>query len=125
MIDAIAEAKITAVPARFPKIGSPRSQIADRAADTFTLSKLRVGDRARVVGLLNPSETALAGADQAESIASCVAALGLTLGQTIEVVGRGADGPSWTLDFGDGRARDVRHDLADLVLVKLEPRKNG
>jgi len=97
----------------------PRSPIADLSPGVFTLSKLRPGDRARVVGLVDASLRAGVGAADAREAASSIAALGLTLGEDVTVVSRGAEGPSWIVDLGEGRRCSVPHHLADLVLVHL------
>lgn len=98
----------------------PRSPIADRTEGIYTLSKLRAGDRARVVGI-SESASGKARSPSANDPAAAVAALGLTLGQFIDVVQHNPKVPSWKIDFGDGRSCDVPHDLADLVLVQLVP----
>ena len=97
----------------------PRSPIADGTAGNYALSKLRVGDRARIVGLVDVAAGAtVVPAEPVPAVAS-VAALGLTLGQTIEVIQRDAASPSWTVTLDDGRQCDVPHELADLVLVQI------
>jgi Mn-dependent DtxR family transcriptional regulator len=98
----------------------PRSPMTDRSPGVFTLSKLRAGDRARVVGLVDtpPAAVNIAAHDRLPTTA--VAELGLTLGQAIEVVKHDPAIPSWTIEYGAGEAREVPHELADLVLVQLE-----
>ena len=100
----------------------PRSAISDRAPGVFTLSKLRVGDRGRIVGLLDRLPEPVASETAPVPPAGAVAALGLTLGQEVAVVHRAAELPTWSLDLGDGRWCDVAHELADLVLVQVEGR---
>lgn len=108
----------------------PRSQVPDQSAGTYALSKLRSGDRAHVVGLLKapppaagqPVSAAISDASQPaarseSATAAAVAILGLTLGQAFTVVSQNAETRSWTIDFGDGRPREIPHQLADLVLV--------
>lgn len=97
----------------------PRSSIADRAPGIFTLSKLRVGDRARVVGLADMPAAIPVGRIDLPQGAAAVEALGLTLGEVIDVTQRDAASATWTVTFADGRMRCVAHDLADLVLVQL------
>ncbi len=97
----------------------PRSPIADRSPGTYTLSKLRVGDRARIVGLLDaPAGLAAALTEPDRSVVEVVS-LGLNLGQEVQLVDRSQDPPLWKLELGDGQTRDVPHRLADLVLVQL------
>jgi len=99
----------------------PRSVMTDRSPGVFTLSKLRAGDRARIVGLIDrPVEETKPAADSRAYAA--VAAVGLTLGQGIEVVGHDPAVPSWTIRDAAGGERRVPHELADLVLVELESR---
>ncbi len=99
----------------------PRSPMTDRSPGVFTLSKLRSGDRARVMGLVDsPAEVVnIAASDHLPTTA--VAELGLTLGQAIEVVKHDPAIPSWTIQFGAGEQREIPHELADLVLVQREP----
>lgn len=97
----------------------PRSPIADRISGGYTLSKLRVGDRARVVGLLDAAAGATTGQSEPALAVANVAALGLTLGQIVEVLQHDAARPSWTVALDDGRQCVVPHELADLVLVQI------
>lgn len=97
----------------------PRSPIADRAPGTYTLSKLRVGDRARIVGLLDAPEGLAAALTEPDRSVMEVVSLGLNLGQEIQLVERLQEPPVWKLELDDGRTRDVPHRLADLVLVQL------
>jgi ABC-type Mn2+/Zn2+ transport system permease subunit/Mn-dependent DtxR family transcriptional regulator len=122
----------------------PRSQVSDQSAGTYTLSKLRAGDRARVVGLVEipqSSGAAPAAVGVASAVArppaaepagptaqpgavsaagsAAVAALGLTLGQVFTVTSQNAERRSWTIDFGEGNPHEIPHQLADLVLVHL------
>ena|GEM_PF-12644 len=102
----------------------PRSPIADRAPGTYTLSKLRVGDRARILGLLDAPEGLAAALTEPDRSVVEVVSLGLNLGQEVQLVERSQDPPVWKLELGDGHTRDVPHRLADLVLVQLiEPVK--
>ena len=122
----------------------PRSQVSDQSTGTYTLSKLRAGDRARVVGLVEIPQssgaapaavggaaavarppaaepaglTAQPGAVSAAGSAA-VAGLGLTLGQVFTVTSQNAERRSWTIDFGEGNPHEIPHQLADLVLVHL------
>jgi Mn-dependent DtxR family transcriptional regulator len=97
----------------------PRSPITDRDPGTYTLSKLRVGDRARIVGLLDaPAGLAAALTEPDRSVVEVVR-LGLSLGQEVILLERLHEPPLWRLDRGDGEMRDVPHRLADLVLVQL------
>lgn len=122
----------------------PRSPVSDQSPGMFTLSKLRVGDRARVTGIAGVPEPARgaahAGDSEADNVAGVrlesltyrqpraadpaaeIAALGLPLGQPFAVIGRDAGGPSWTIEFPDGRSVDISHRLADAVLVQPEAR---
>jgi len=101
----------------------PRSPVADGTAGNFTLSKLRVGDCARVVGLVDLAAGTTAVATASVPAAPKVAALGLTLGQTFEVIEHQSAPPLWTVTLDDGRQCAVPHELADLVLVQIvEPR---
>jgi ABC-type Mn2+/Zn2+ transport system permease subunit/Mn-dependent DtxR family transcriptional regulator len=97
----------------------PRSPIADRAPGTYTLSKLRVGDRARIVGLLDAPEGLAAALTEPDRSVIEVVSLGLNLGQELQLVDRSQEPPSWRLELADGRTLDVPHRLADLVLVQL------
>ena len=97
----------------------PRSPIADRAPGTYTLSKLRVGDRARIVGLLDAPEGLAAALTEPDRSVIEVVSLGLNLGQEVQLVDRSQEPPLWRLELGDGRTLDVPHRLADLVLVQL------
>jgi Mn-dependent DtxR family transcriptional regulator len=97
----------------------PRSSIADGTAGNYTLSKLRTGDRARVVGLVDAVGGITNVPAAPAGAASKVAGLGLTLGQTFDVIERSAEPPSWTVTLDDGRQFPVPHDLADLVLVQI------
>jgi manganese/zinc/iron transport system permease protein len=97
----------------------PRSPIADGTPGNYTLSKLRVGDRARVVGMVEISAAAETVPPGFSPSAAKVAALGLMLGQNVEVIRRDAEPLSWTVALGDGRQCDVPHELADVVLVQL------
>ncbi|MGE5192012.1 MAG: metal ABC transporter permease [Deltaproteobacteria bacterium] len=98
----------------------PRSAVADGTPGNYTLSKLRVGDRARVIGIVDVAAGVVTAPTEFSSRVASVAALGLTLGQDLEVIRRDAEPPSWTVALADGRHCDVPHDLADLVLVQLE-----
>lgn len=97
----------------------PRSPIADRVPGTYTLSKLRVGDRARIVGLLDAPEGLAAALTEPDRSVVEVVSLGLNLGQEVQLVERSQEPPLWKLELGDGRIQDVPHRLADLVLVQL------
>jgi len=97
----------------------PRSPIADRGPGTFTLSKLRIGDRARVVGLSDAPQGLVAALTEPDHSAIEVVELGLTLGQELTVIERSAEPPSWRLALAGGEFRDVSHRLADVVLVQL------
>jgi DtxR family Mn-dependent transcriptional regulator len=97
----------------------PRSPMTDRNPGVFTLSKLRAGDRARVVGLVDAPAESLRMAVDEQRPTTAVAELGLTLGQSIEVVTHDPAIPSWTIQYGAGEVREVSHELADLVLVQL------
>jgi ABC-type Mn2+/Zn2+ transport system permease subunit/Mn-dependent DtxR family transcriptional regulator len=97
----------------------PRSPIADRAPGTYTLSKLRVGDRARIVGLLDAPDGLAAALTEPDRSVVEVVSLGLNLGQEVELVERSQEPPLWRLELGDGTTREVPHRLADLVLVQL------
>jgi ABC-type Mn2+/Zn2+ transport system permease subunit/Mn-dependent DtxR family transcriptional regulator len=98
----------------------PRSLVADGTPGNYTLSKLRVGDRARVIGMVDVGAGAVTAPTEFSSRVASVAALGLTLGQDLEVVRRDPQPLSWTVALADGRQCDVPHELADLVLVQLE-----
>lgn len=93
----------------------PRSQISDQVPGAYALSKLRPRDRARVVGLLEPTEPA---ATPPQPDPAAVAELGLTLGQTFVVVSQAPAVPSWTVAFENGRHCEIPHRLADIVLVQ-------
>jgi hypothetical protein len=54
-----------------------------------------------------------------------VADLGLTLGQTFEVIERTAGPPSWGVALDDGRQFAVPHESADLVLVQIVQAREG
>ena len=97
----------------------PRSPIADRAPGKYTLSKLRVGDRARIVGLLDAPEGLAAALTEPDRSVMEVVSLGLNLGQEVHLVERSQEPPLWRLALSDGRTCDVPHRLADLVLVQL------
>jgi ABC-type Mn2+/Zn2+ transport system permease subunit/Mn-dependent DtxR family transcriptional regulator len=97
----------------------PRSLVADGTPGNYTLSKLRIGDRARVIGMVDIAAGAVTAPTEFSSRVAAVAALGLTLGQDLEVIRRDAEPPSWTVALAHGRHCDVPHDLADLVLVQL------
>jgi Mn-dependent DtxR family transcriptional regulator len=97
----------------------PRSPIPDHTPGVFSLSKLRVGDRARIVGLA-VSTTRLSDAlSEPDHTASEVVELGLTLGQIVELVDHATQPPAWTVQLPDGQTRTVIHRLADLILVQL------
>jgi ABC-type Mn2+/Zn2+ transport system permease subunit/Mn-dependent DtxR family transcriptional regulator len=98
----------------------PRSLVADGTPGNYTLSKLRIGDRARVIGMVDVGAGAVTAPTEFSSRVAAVAGLGLTLGQDLEVVRRDPAPLSWTVALPDGRQCDVPHDLADLVLVQLE-----
>jgi ABC-type Mn2+/Zn2+ transport system permease subunit/Mn-dependent DtxR family transcriptional regulator len=98
----------------------PRSHVADGTPGNYTLSKLRIGDRARVVGMVDIAAGAVTAPTEFSSRVASVAALGLTLGQKLEVVCRDTEPLAWTVSLGDDRQCTVPHDLADLVLVQLE-----
>jgi ABC-type Mn2+/Zn2+ transport system permease subunit/Mn-dependent DtxR family transcriptional regulator len=98
----------------------PRSSVADGTPGNYTLSKLRIGDRARVIGMVDVAAGAVTAPTEFSSRVAAVAALGLTLGQDLEVIRRDAEPLSWTVALGDDRQCSVPHDLADLVLVQLE-----
>jgi len=99
----------------------PRSLIADRGPGTFTLSKLRVGDRARVVGLQDAPQGLVAALTEPDHSATEVVELGLTLGQELTVVERFSEPASWRVSLSSGEFRDISHRLADVVLVQLAP----
>lgn len=97
----------------------PRSPIADWAPGVFTLSKLRVGDRARIVGLADSPAGLAAALTEPDRSAREVVELGLTLGQVLHVVEHATQPPVWTVASDDGQTHRVAHRLADLVLVQL------
>lgn len=97
----------------------PRSPIADWAPGVFSLSKLRVGDRARIVGLTESPAGLVAALTEPDRSASEVVELGLTLGQVLEVAEHATQPPVWKVTLADGQIRNVTHRLADLVLVQL------
>ncbi len=97
----------------------PRSPIADWAPGVFSLSKLRVGDRARIVGLTEFPAGIVAALTEPDRSTGEVVELGLTLGQDLEVVEHATQPPVWKVTLADGRTREVPHRLADLVLVQL------
>jgi manganese/zinc/iron transport system permease protein len=97
----------------------PRSPITDWAPGVFSLSKLRLGDRARIIGLTeNPAGLAAALTEPDHSTTEIVE-LGLTLGQVLEVASHATQPPVWTVTLADGQTRDVPHRLADLILVQI------
>jgi ABC-type Mn2+/Zn2+ transport system permease subunit/Mn-dependent DtxR family transcriptional regulator len=98
----------------------PRSPVADGTPGNYTLSKLRLGDRARVVGMVDVAAGAVTAPTEFSSRVAAVAALGLTLGQEFEVIRRDTAPLSWTVALGADRQCTVPHDLADLVLVQLK-----
>jgi Mn-dependent DtxR family transcriptional regulator len=98
----------------------PRSLVADGTPGNYTLSKLRLGDRARVIGMVDVGGGAVTAPTEFSARVAAVAGLGLTLGQDLEVIRRDAEPISWTVALTDGRRCDVPHDLADLVLVQRE-----
>jgi ABC-type Mn2+/Zn2+ transport system permease subunit/Mn-dependent DtxR family transcriptional regulator len=97
----------------------PRSPVSDLAADVFTLSKLRAGDRGRIEGLADDPRLLASAADR-EQRARDVARLGLALGQEVTVLGRERGGERWLLGLPGGRAIGVSHSLADTILVRLD-----
>lgn len=95
----------------------PRSAVSDLAPGTFALSKLRVGDRGRLVALAEtPGATAPGGTPAPEAITS----LGLTLGGEIRVVERDIQAGTWTIEAADRRRIAIPHTAADALLVQCE-----
>ncbi|MBS0262784.1 MAG: metal ABC transporter permease [Planctomycetes bacterium] len=97
----------------------PRSSIADWSPGVFSLSKLRIGDRARIVGL-GDSPVELTGAlrDSDPNPACEVVGLVLTLGQELKVTARNPQPAIWVVVLGDGHSRSIPHHLADRILVQ-------
>jgi Mn-dependent DtxR family transcriptional regulator len=112
----------------------PRSPINDLAPGVFTLSKLRVGDRGRIVGLAVPlgaagetpatqsstDRTPGSPVTEPEPTADSIAALGLPLGQPFTVIERDVGEHSWTIEARPGQPIVLPHRLADLLLVQPE-----
>ena len=98
----------------------PRSPVADGTAGNYTLSKLRVGDCAWVVGLADLAAGMTTAITASVPAAPKVADLGLTLGQTFEVIEH--QSAHSVMDRHSGRRpamQPVPHELADLVLVQI------
>ena len=97
----------------------PRSPISDRAPGVFSLSKLRVGDRARIVGMCDPaSVTDQTLITEPDHPLNDVAQLGLTLGQIVIVARHESNLPTWWITLPDGASREISHGLADAILVQ-------
>ena len=92
----------------------PRSLVDDQRPGIFTLSKLRLGDRGRIVGLSEPRQSVASG------VAEKVAPLHLPLGETFTIISREVSPASWTIAFGDGRQLVLAHAQADALLVQLD-----
>jgi manganese/zinc/iron transport system permease protein len=90
----------------------PRSPVPDRAPGVFTLSKLRVGDSGRVVGLVEP-----AGGTPKSSVS--IASLGITLDARIRLIAHEPAEPVWTIELAGGRRIAVSHEAADRILVQV------
>lgn len=97
----------------------PRSPIADWSPGVFSLSKLRVGDRAQIVGLAEATAGLAAALTEPNQSAREVVELGLTLGQVLAIENHATQPPVWKVTLGDGQTRDVPHRLADQILVQL------
>lgn len=110
----------------------PRSPVSDVLPGAFTLSKLRVGDQAIVVGMRGgPAPCVPPIVPQSEPVQlaptaeAAIAALELPLGQTVQVVSRDAGISSWTIAFPDGKLLKVSHETADRVLVQIVSESEG
>ncbi len=108
----------------------PRSVIGDQGPGVFILSKMRIGDRGRVVGLIDGGVSiaesgALAATNEAgvtgaaARATAMIAALKIPLGQLLTVVDRNAGDESWSVELADGRTIDLPHRLTDHLLVQL------
>jgi ABC-type Mn2+/Zn2+ transport system permease subunit/Mn-dependent DtxR family transcriptional regulator len=97
----------------------PRSPIADWSPGVFSLSKLRVGDRAQIVGLTESTSGLAAALTEPDRSAREVVGLGLTLGQILTVENHATQPPVWKVTLADGQTRDVPHRLADQILVQV------
>ena len=95
----------------------PRSPVSDQRPGVFSLSKLRVGDRGRIVGV---SEPATSTASTSQTVAA-VAPLHLPLGEKFSVAARDTSPPLWTITLANGRELRVTHTQADAMLVELDP----
>lgn len=98
----------------------PRSPYADRGRGVYTLSNLRVGDKAHVTGIAETHRADPSRSQPPSAPGVAIAALGLPLGQPFEVVARSATDPTWTIEFPDGRRVEIPHHVADAVLVRPE-----
>ncbi|MFN0051265.1 MAG: metal ABC transporter permease [Planctomycetales bacterium] len=97
----------------------PRSPVNDQTPGVFTLSKLRLGDRGRVVGLAG-SPDPMARGETVEQRTGAIAGLRLTLGQLVTVTARDPAGRIWTVQLEGGSSIDLSHELADSILVRVE-----
>ena len=98
----------------------PRSPVDDQRPGVFTLSKLRVGDRGRIVGLRELAPVATSAAlTSPTGTAENVAPLQLTLGESFEVRSRETSPLCWKVVLGDGRELLLGHREADSLLVQL------
>jgi ABC-type Mn2+/Zn2+ transport system permease subunit/Mn-dependent DtxR family transcriptional regulator len=96
----------------------PRSSITDWSPGVFSLSKLRVGDRARIVGLADATTNLAHALSEPDHTAREVVSLGLTLGQELQVTDRVIQPALWEILLADGKPRSIPHHLADLILVQ-------
>lgn len=97
----------------------PRNPVSQDRPSVFALSRLRIGDHGRVVGL-TPSvdlPTTAESPVQTEEIT----ALQLKLGSHLRVVERDSTLETWTIALDDGRRITTPHVLADQILVDVEP----
>lgn len=96
----------------------PRSTIDLELHQPVSLSKLRLGDRGRVVGIEESSPVTVASG--VPTNAAAVARLGLTLGHQFTVSSRDLLATRWTIRLVDGTTRELSHELADIIRVQPE-----
>jgi len=93
----------------------PRLPISANRPSVFALSRLRVGESGRLVGIAPPVDPVRPG-DQ-----PVTGETDLPLGGTLHVLARDGVEETWTIAFNSGRQVVCSHTLADQLLVDLGP----
>jgi hypothetical protein len=97
----------------------PRLPISVNRPTVFALSRLRVGESGRLVGIAPPVDPIRPG-DR-----PVMGETDLPLGGTVHVLARDSLDETWTIAFTSGRQVVCSHTLADQLLIDLAPADSG